>query len=142
MPRPVSFFSQIVASDWSMLSNQWGLQMFWNKFEIGSKRSKKEAKNEAEFEDRNIDEPEDGGNISESEEENPINFTINQEPDDLLDDLSKTDAENYSDDDTILNVYGSFWARFSDIFSSKCHQKCHKISLCLLMINLLKGWNF
>ena len=29
--------------------------MFWNKFEIGSKRSKKEAKNEAEFEDRNID---------------------------------------------------------------------------------------
>ena len=60
------------------------------------------------MEDRNIDEPEDGGNISESEEENPINFTINQEPDDLLDDLSKTDAENYSDDDTILNVYGSF----------------------------------
>ena len=107
-----------------MLSNQWACtsKCIWNKFEIGLKRSKKDAKNEAEFEDRNIDEPEDGGNISESEEENPINFTINQEPDDLLDDLAKTDAENYSDDDTILNVYGSFWARFSDIFSSKFHE--------------------
>ena len=116
MPRSVSFFS-----NWRFWLAHVEQPIIWNKFEIGSKRSKKEAKNEAELEDRNIDEPEDGGNISESEEENPINFTINQEPDDLLDSLSRTDEE-YSDDNTILNVYGSFWARFSGIFSSKCHQ--------------------
>ena len=67
-----------------------------------------EAEDQAEPEDRNIDEPEDGGNISESEEENPINFTINQESDNLFDNQSVTDTENSDDDEPILNVYGSF----------------------------------
>ena len=76
-----------------------------------SKRAKKEAEDqaEAEHEDRNVDEPEDGENISESEEENPINFTINQESDNLFDNQSVTDTENSDDDEPILNVYGSFW---------------------------------
>ena len=98
-------FKDFLFSGWILIGQQMSLCLNW------WKRAKKEGQDqtEAEHEDRNIDKPQDGGNISESEEDNPINFTINQEPDNLLDDRPITDHENYSDDEPIFNVYGSFW---------------------------------